>query len=69
MFGCGPKYLNGYCVFTNVPYICRMSTIEVFVYNLKCVKYGKLPTVACKNAFKFYATCVLLTHPAHHMFV
>ena len=38
-----------------------MATIEVFVYNLKYVKYGKLPTLACKNAFNFYATCVLLT--------
>ena len=44
-----------------------MSTVQVFVYNLKYVKYGKLPTVACKNAFNFYATCELLTHPAHHV--
>ena len=29
----------------------RMATIEVFAYNLKYVKYGKLPTVACKNVF------------------
>ena len=46
-----------------------MATFEVFVYNLEYVKYGKLPTVACRNAFNFYATCALLTHPAHHMFV
>ena len=64
MFSCGPKYLNVYCVFTNVP--CNDLN---FVYNLKYVKYGKLPTVACKNAFNVYATCQLLTHPAHHMFV